>query len=250
MNIRSSAALGLYRANEQSQFIADLSEWAQPGSHPLAILSTGYTAQAFSVMHYDSFGQREVVTKLIEKGLAVLSIDSGGTATFGNDTAIAANEEAVNWILADGSDTEYRAARDPSLLLVGVSMGFMDLMAWARTHQDKVAAAIGFVPAVNLSGLPALSGQIDAAYGGDYDPNTHGPTHDPMMYADELEFPIIILGSSDDTTTTSSDHAAFAAAAPNCQYVNLGATGGHAASTVIAATARTELAEFIAANVT
>lgn len=242
MTLRSSAGTDIYRAGERYLLIRELEEELHPRTFPPCIYSTGYTGRPEYIGRLDIMDFS--TSELLPKTHSVLSIDSGGTATFGNDTAIAAIDAAIAWSEAQG--------RTGPFLLAGTSMGCMDLLAWARTHQNKVKGFLGFCPGINLTwgwqnNVVNTKSAVDAAYGGLYVPATHGPTHDPTMYAAELDFPMLLLAASDDTTTLISHEQAFAAAVgPNCQLVDLGASGGHARSTVSAGCHRPEVAAFIA----
>lgn len=232
-----------YRAGERIMLLAHIREFLNPGTMPACIYSTGYTGSPWFINRSDVMDF--AISQKLPDTHSVLSIDSGGTATFANDTAIQAIDQAVAWSEAQG--------RTGPFLFAGCSMGFMDLAAWIRTHQDKVAAFIGFTPGVNLSGAieqnrGGLAAAGHAAYGGAYDRNVHGPTHDPTLFAHELNIPIMLFCSGNDTLTTPADCAAFAANAPNCEVVGLGNAGDHNQAAVTAACARPELSDFIAAH--
>jgi dienelactone hydrolase len=232
-----------YRAGERFMLITQRWDYIDPGYLPACLYSTGYTGRP-------DFANRSTVmdrpiSQLVPKTHSFLSIESGGTATFGNDTAIQAIEQAVAWSEAQG--------RTGPFLFAGTSMGAMDMLNYIRTHQDKVAAFVGFTPGVNLSGAVAenrqgLAAAANAAYGGAYSAAVHGPTHDPTTFAGELNVPIMLLCSSNDTLTTSADCAAFVGNAPNAIGIDLGPVGDHNQAAVAAACARQELHDFIAAH--
>lgn len=240
MTIRVKMGTDWYRAGEKAMLIARLWEHLTPGILPAAIYSTGYTGRS-DFMNRSTVMDR-AISQLLPKTHSVLSIDAGGNATFGNDVAIEAIGQAVAWSEAQG--------RTGPFLFVGTSMGFMDLCAYLRTNQNNVAGLIGFTPGANLSGAVAenrqgLAAAAHAAYGGLYDPAVHGPTHNPIDFADELDFPIMTLCSSNDTLTTLADCAAFNAAAPNSIGIDLGPVGDHNQAAVTAACQRPELLDFI-----
>lgn len=236
MSLRTSAGTDAYRAGEKYMICTD---YAMPDA-PACIFSTGYLGGPHRVMASDIFDHPAAYT--LTKTHSVLSVDAGGTSSFANDTAIAAVGQAAAWNAAQG--------RPGPFLLAGVSMGFMDLMAWARTNQSQVVGAIGFFPGVDLTAAwtadrQGVKAPIDAAYGGAYVPATHAPTHSPVAYAASLNFPILVFSAADDVMVLPSEVQAFDAAAPNCTFVNLGNSGGHAQPSTIAACARPELAAFI-----
>lgn len=130
------------------------------------VLSVGYATTSTSVL---SGLTRDQTLRTVEHG-AVLSIHAGGTGTFGNDTAVASIDAAVE---------AYKTAFGPRqlpVLLIGLSMGFCDLLAWARTRPGDVIGAMGVVPLADLTeqwtanrdlgGGVLGRDQIDLAYGG------------------------------------------------------------------------------------
>lgn len=242
MTVRGLVAKDTYRAGERYMLLAETDEWLVPGTLPAMIYSTGYTGSPWFVNRSDVMDYS--ISKRFTETHSFLSIDSGGVDTMGNDVAIAAIDQAVAWSEAQG--------RTGPFLIGGTSMGFADMSNWVRTHQEKVAGIIGFCPAVNLTGVwqtdrGGFASVVNAAYGGLYDPAVHGPLHDPTLFAHELEIPIIIFTSSNDTLTTVADHNAFAANAPDCTVVNMGAVGDHNKAAVSVACARAELEAFIQA---
>lgn len=253
MSIRTSHGKDLYRAGDSHLFMARHQEWATPGTDPLVVFSTGYTGSATLTNTYANYGHHKFMRTLVQFGLAVMSIDAGGIDTFGNDTAIAAVGNAVSWIRTAGSEPYRRLARSGPVVLVGTSMGFMDLLAWARVNQVDVAAAIGLFGAVDLTAGynradVTMKADIDAAYGGTYVPATHEATHSPMAYAASLGFPILYFHSPTDTLVPSAEAAAFVDAVPNGIFVGDVGMDGHSTETIAAAADRAELVAFIEAN--
>ncbi len=247
-----SSSVAEYNAAEKYVFAAPIQEWANPGSCLPALFSVGYSGDAIRVVGYSSQGTR-IQFMHLAKTCAVISIDAGGTSTFANDTAIAAVESAVNWYTsAFGAGTN---GRPLPILLVGTSMGFGDLMAWARTRPGDVIGAIGTLPLVDLTAVynrnPDLGGgtmaqtAINAAYGGTYVAGTHGPTHNPVEFADELTFPIKLFYSTDDPLVPTGDITAFQAAAADCTTYSLGAHA-HNVTALEAAAEHTAFNDFIA----
>lgn len=186
MSIRSTMGIDQYRSGDAHIYISHHLQRLGITRTPV-IYSPGYSTNARLMLQYTA-GSRQLI-RTLGGMLPTLGIDAGGTDTFGNDVAISAIGQAVSWF-----GSTYGA--QPPFLLVGTSMGFADILAWGRANQSQVIGAIGVVGLTDLTaasesttdmGNGQTAGQlVDAAYGGNYNPTTHGPTHDPTMYASTL----------------------------------------------------------------
>lgn len=226
MTLRSvSRTTNTYRAGDHQIFISTEQEWANPGTLPACLYSVGYTGRAIYTLNSTSGGGGHCL-RTLGRHTAAFSIDAGGYATFGSDTAIEAIDQAVAWMASKG--------RPGPFLLVGSSMGFCDLMAWARTHQKQVLGAIGIVPAVNIDYLyehnvpvSDTTGRVllDAAYPPGYVPEVHGAFHSPHRYAGSIKFPVRVFYASDDPLIPPQQVVDYANSLPNGQAINLGPVG-------------------------
>jgi pimeloyl-ACP methyl ester carboxylesterase len=146
-----------------------------------------------------------------------------------NDTGITAVGGCVTFLQGAASPSR---AKGGKVLLVGVSMGFALACAWARQNLSAVAGIVGVLPLVDVGDVytrnwNGLASVVDAAYGGAWAQATHGPAHDPMVFAAELDVPIRLFAASDDPGATLAAANTFAEVAPQGTVTNLGAIGGH-----------------------
>lgn len=209
-------------AGEPAMFAGTVEGWA--GEVQPTLVCGGFGTTALSMLG----GQSWQFHRKVALASPALSIEAGGYNTMGNDVAIASIEAT-----AQAFRTQF-GPRQPPFTLIGLSMGFCDLMAWARTHQDQVAGVIGCVGLSDLteqwtanrdlgSGYMGQA-EINTAYGGLYVPATHGPTHSPIEYAGDCDFPITYFYSTNDPLIPPSSALAFGEL-PNVELVNLGAVG-------------------------
>lgn len=175
------------------------------------LFSVGYGGTSTSALT----GETGAMLRGVAAELPTLSIEAGGLNTFGNDAAIAAIEAA-----AQAFRTKH-GPRTPPFFLIGLSMGFADLLAWARQHPTEVAGAIGVVGLTDLTEQQSANrdlgggvmgaAAINAAYGGAYVPATHAPTHSPIAYAASLPFEIDYFYGTADALIPTSSALAFSA---------------------------------------
>lgn len=147
---------------ELAYFLGTAPGWVGEGAPVL--LCVGYSGTVESSLA----GETGAMLRKLGAVAPTLSIGAGGTSTFGNDTAVAAVEASM-----EGFRAIWGATR--KVTLVGLSMGFCDLMGWARQHPDEVAGAISVVGLTDLTeqwttnrdlgGGVLARPTIDAAYG-------------------------------------------------------------------------------------
>lgn len=224
--LRTSSGSSAYTSGDTHIFVATHDQYVNPTKRPV-IYCPGYNANAIRLLDYATEGSNDLLRQ-VGMCAPTLAIDAGGLSTWGNDTAIAAIDDAVTWFEAEkGVEGPY--------ILVATSMGFLDLMAWARQNLSNVLCAVAGQGAPNLGiavtnpidmgdGTTSAT-RVNAAYGGTYSAVTHGPTHDPMLYGDELTFPILYFSASDDTFVPPSLATDFAAVAPDVNIIDIGAYG-------------------------
>lgn len=153
-----------------------------------------------------------------DAGLVALHGDFGGTTTWGNDTAQSRISEGWAWIKAN-----LPCASD-KVILVGESMGGLDVLNWAHAHLSSVAAIALCFPALDLADLhdnnyspvflPGGSrAPVEAAYGGLAGYQAAEPTHNPNRYAGDFSgIPIFIQYSSNDPICVTPITEAFGSA--------------------------------------
>lgn len=169
--------------------------WAGGGAPVL--FSVGYNGTVASSLT----GETGVMLNKVAAEAPVLSVDAGGVSTFGNNTARTAIDASVAALRS-----KFGATR--KLVLVGLSMGFCDLMSWAQAHPNDVAGAIGVVGLADLNEQYAANREvapganatalINTAYGGVYDPAVDGPVRSAMEFTESMPFPVHYFYSTTD----------------------------------------------------
>jgi pimeloyl-ACP methyl ester carboxylesterase len=212
----TSYGVGKYAAGESHAFIAR-TDYRPDGTHPGIIFapSHGNTAiQALTPTYVDT-----ILNALAEAGYAVLAVDAGGVAAWGNATAVARVTDAKTYLQGT------LGAKSGKVGLFAFSMGSLDLLNWARTNMASVAAMAFVAPAVDLADLHDNRGfatEINTAYGG----VPSYATNSPVQYAASLTVPCKVWNASDDATVIPSTVAAFTAAYGGpISRVDLGAVG-------------------------
>lgn len=164
-----------------------------------------------------------IARALVDAGHPYLSIDAGGTYTWGNDASIAAVGDGKTYLQGT------LGAKAGPIFLLAYSMGALPALNWARQNLASVAAVALICPAVALdwandNDTPAsAASQIATAYGGGYEAAL--PTHDPTAYAAQLtDLPGKVWRSTNDASCPMAQVDAFAAAA-EFEVRDLGATG-------------------------
>lgn len=195
-------------AGEPFVFMGKPQSWYD-GSR-ICLFSVGYSGTAVSALS----GETGKLMRKIAEVMPVASLNAGGLGTMGNDTAVNSIEAA-----AQALRTLY-GPRTPPFVLVGISMGFADMMNWARTHQGQVSGAIGGVGLTDLQAVydanPDLGGgvmaqtEVNAAYGGAFTPAI-AAVRSPKNFAANMSFPITYLYSTDDPLISPASSAVFGA---------------------------------------
>lgn len=133
-----------------------------------------------------------------------------GYQTWGNDVFVNRAEQARVHL-------ENVYGVEGKLIIVAVSMGFLNACNYARVYPERVAAIAGIIPGCDLTDLYNRGAQvdIDAAYGG-YNPAVDGPIHNPVEFAGDLDpdMPIHIWNAPDDFLTVPATVTAFMNARP------------------------------------
>lgn len=178
-----------------------------------------------------------------EAGYALLGIDAGGPATFGNDTEINAVMDAINWAI------NIYGCKGGKVGFLCWSMGGLSAFEAMKRHPELVTGAYLFAPATDLRylhevgyvppyAIPAgaaagnYTAEIDTAYGGNYAANAVG--HDPMVDAGAgayagLAPKVKIAHATDDITTIYAATTRFLGLVnnPNWTLRQPDITGGH-----------------------
>lgn len=116
---------------------------------------------------------------LSEKYVVSVS-DLGGPLTWGNNLTSSAISGIKSMLETDWGTSG-------KIGLLGISMGGLAALNYAKSSPGSVAFVCGMVPALNLADLQTVSGgiyetEIDNAYGGNYEEGSEGPIYSPYVY--------------------------------------------------------------------
>jgi alpha-beta hydrolase superfamily lysophospholipase len=89
------------------------------------------------------------IMRLVEAGYVAISLDNGGTTSWGNDNAIQTITDAVAYSAAQFGTSTTR------VLLFGMSMGSQLALNWAARNPSKVAAIALSFPVTDLAAISA-----------------------------------------------------------------------------------------------
>lgn len=169
MATRTILAADRYRAGDTSVLFRHRLARSGTPKRGVVVL-TGHTGDSTQAMLFP--GLRRLCKRVAAAGVDVFAIDGGGPATWGNDTAIAAIDQAVAYMR--GTLGVYGA-----VVAVGYSMGGADAMNWTARRPADAAGFLGIAPISDLDAAHAgqFAAVIDAAYPGGY-PVGHDPTSD------------------------------------------------------------------------
>lgn len=168
-------------------------------------------------------GVLPLLTQLTARGVAVISIDAGGT-NWGNAFAQARVTDAVAFLRSN-----YGAHPTAKAVLLGISMGGLLALNYARANPTLVKATALLYPAVNLQWVHdnGAAATAEAAHGGSLGAfNTAVAGSNPQAHAAEhagLGIPAKMWRSDSDPTVSAAEQATFAAAAGVPQVVLPGA---------------------------
>jgi alpha-beta hydrolase superfamily lysophospholipase len=194
-----------------------------------------------------------ILQALASLGLPVLSADTSGSGHWGNDTAQARANDMRTYVGSSAaSAAAFKASAALKAILIGVSLGGLLALNFARAFPTLVQAILLFYPAVNLQaihdgtgGATATAAGTEAAYGGSLASfNAAVVAHDPAQHAtDYQQFPISMWRSDVDTVVGSQNQANFAAAVGGSSFTDHVLPGaGHADMAQIS---RAEVAAFV-----
>lgn len=145
-------------------------------------------------------------------GLPLISGAFGGPTHWGTDTAQARVDEAVGIL----GSAEF-AAKTDKVVLLGISMGALLALNWARANPAKVACLALMYPVTDLAYMHdtaalGFTAEIEAAYGGAAGYQAALATHNPQANAAAYEGMPIKMWYSDADASVGDTPAAFAAA--------------------------------------
>lgn len=251
-----SASIGSVAASQKA--FVGRPRFYQPGARPLVVFGHGYTGDASFVQTADS-AQWETV---IDAGFPCVSTDLGGTATFGNATAVTAVTQAITFAAT------VVTPKAGGVLLFAGSMSTLTMLNYTKANPTNVLAVAIAVPATDLrylhdtapsqsqngvtvaATLPTLAADIETSAGGAASlNNSYYAATSPNDYAPSTlaTVPIHLWTSPNDvlaggTTTTAPFLAATASASQTVLPAQAGL--GHSAVGMD----MTELVAFLAAH--
>jgi acetyl esterase/lipase len=184
-----------------------------------------------STMAIDYLGATRLLTLLAGEGHPILSGDWGGIDTWANDTALSRITAGKNYLQSN------MGAPAGQIILIGVSMGGANSLAWAGNNPTLAAGVVGLIPVVDFLDIQVnqrmgLHNNLNSAYGGNYVNDVYGPTHSPQSMADWGKFdgiPIRTYYGDTDTACVPVTQVGFAAASG---AIATSLSGGHDSSTL------------------
>ncbi len=225
-----SRGSGAYVAGEAHAALYERLRMRSVGRRPLihAFGHGGYD-NGLKETNFLSSGFWPLFAPLADAGYPVICGELGGSPLWGNDTTITRVGQLVAYASSGfGFDTS-------GVFMLGISMGMLPLLRWAKDNRATVKAVYGAIPVTNLASIHdrnpnGYAAEIEAAYGGLAAYQAALPTHDPSAYAASLAgLPIRLLYHTDDTVVVPSDVTGFAASVgASCSLVS--GTGGHVAT--------------------
>jgi hypothetical protein len=140
-----------------------------------------------------------------DAGMPVISIDAGGTLTYGNNASLTSATNAYNYLTGTLGCTA-------KVGLLAWSMGSLVALNWLKANAAKVAAVHLFAPPTDLDALhgnATYTAEIDTAYGSNYAANGvgHSPIAEPATWRGGPK--IRIVHGLQDTTVAPSMSRAF-----------------------------------------
>lgn len=244
--MRTSFEVGTYRSGEQSSFVQPYLDLVAATAKRGIVMTHGYQSDATSYVANATFDFPQLL------GNSALGIDAGaptalgsgtvGKCSFGNDDSIAAVGAAVTYLQAR------QGVKTDKIMLMGISMGALPVLNWARQNLSKVAAIALIIPVLDLqylhdtapsqsqngitfvSQFPNAVTDIQASWGGGSTPPAgYYNTHSPIVYASQLVgIPITCWVSNDDivTNSPSAPNAFQTIVGSSCSVINCGTQSG------------------------
>lgn len=218
--VATSTEVGAYRTGERhSMWHHGLERFDGTSLAVLQPPSRGAVAAGWFAAPFD-----QLPRAIASAGLIHLSIDGGGSCTWGNDDAAASLDDAAAYAARIG-------ARSDRVALLGVSMGAIPVLNWALRNRDRVAGIALVCPAVDLAHIHDRTAryfaeEIEDALGGPdrYRERVHQIS--PIEFARSLRgLPIAVWRSEDDDIIGDRKVRAFTRAAKGRLMASLGRVG-------------------------
>lgn len=229
--MRTSAGLSRATSGDNDIFLGPVGAWS-PGGLPGVLFCHGANQTCYVSRATTTTGQF-ALTNALGEAFSLAITDTGGTAAWGNNTSIAAVGQVKTWLQGTWG------AKAGKVALVGVSMGAVTALNYARANPTLVSCVVVCIPVIDLNDIVvnnrgSLAASVNTAYGGTYNDGTDGPTHSPAQYAASFTVPTLGYYSSDDTTAIASAVTTFDTACAAATFNSVGALG-HSEAAVAAA---------------
>lgn len=202
--------------------------WQRNGSKPGVIFCHGFTQDETVPYLSQLTGQVPVLNRLAEK--YPVACGAFGGATWGNDTVLGM-VTSTRTVL----QSAVIGAKAGKVILVGVSMGGLSILNWAKANPTLVAGVVLIIGGIDIEDCQAnnrggLASSINAAYpGGVYVDSTQKANHNPAYMATlgaYTNIPIQVWYANDDAIWPPSITTAFAATnGANTTLHSVGALG-------------------------
>lgn len=210
--------------------------WSRDSSRPAVIVLPG-TAEIFNFPYLPAVGQ-PLISQIVEAGYPVAAVQA--SSTIGGAGNLWANDKAYGFIDAMRIYMQSTAvgAKSGKVILVGLSQGALNVLAYAGRYPANVAAVQAYLPNTSLAGTaatPGYSASVNAAYSGGYSDAIYGATHSPEIMMNNstnpYTMPINLVYANNDALIPFSYPSTFANTingrtdTNNVQLIDGGATG-------------------------
>lgn len=203
MTIAAARGVGVITAGE-NHLVMVPKNYVPNGTRPGILFAHGYGAVETVALDRGGWPTQAALIAEIASHWPVLSCTYGGDQ-FGNDIAQARMTAAKTYLQGP------LGAKAGKIGIIGISMGGGLMMAWARANPTLVSCMVGLIPLSDLNDVfvnnrtGTGTAGVNAAYGGAYDDNVQGPTHNPTKFASQLAgIPTQIWYATDDTVVIPS----------------------------------------------
>lgn len=244
--MRTSVGLGRAVTGQTEVFAAPAKAFANPGGVPGVIYCHGAGQGSSSATNSALVGQYPLFNALRER-FCVASGDFGATA-WGNPAALGNVDSMKTWMQST------MGVKTGKVALVGISMGTLTALNYAKANPSKVACVVSVLPAVNLNDFYSnnrggYAASVTAAYGGSYNDTTQGPTSNPYNYAASFPgtIPVQLYYSTADSIALPSYVTSFASAAASASAISVSTTLDHSEAAIAQASINS-ITAFIAAH--
>jgi pimeloyl-ACP methyl ester carboxylesterase len=205
-------SVGLYQSGE-GQLVSVSRKTPLNNTAKGVIAIHGHGADCTQMVQYQA-AQGLHIKALADAGLIVMSIDAGGTATWGYSAAMTAISNAYTWLTTTGGAATGKVA------IFAWSMGGFNALNWIKRNPTKCGPAAlwapasdldffhgtgGYTPSYSTTGTTAgnYTSEIDGVYGGsaNYAANSAGyRVRDEYSSWHGIGVPIKIFHAVDDAT--------------------------------------------------